>query len=124
MDVISRIRDSYGERVKRAKDGIIEWKSFAHAFRVALQAKEIVTSGDLVFPLKDAEWLRDVRLGKVDFFANSLDKRLDDLIAEVQGLMDASDLPDKPDVEWVEADRGYVPSEAGGRVLATRITPL
>lgn len=102
IDVITRIRDSYGERVRKAKDGIVEWKSFAHAFRVALQAKELATTGDLVFPLKDAEWLRDVRLGKIDFHANSLDKRLDDLIAEVQGLMDASDLPDKPDVEWVE----------------------
>jgi hypothetical protein len=102
IEVISRVRDLYGERVKRAKDGIIEWKSFAHAFRVALQAMEIVETGDLHFPLKDAEWLRDVRLGKVDFFKESLDKRLDDLIAEVQEKMDKSDLPDEPDREWVE----------------------
>jgi RNA repair pathway DNA polymerase beta family protein len=103
LAVVGGIVGQFGERVRNAKEGKLDYKALSHAFRVTLQAKEIVTTGDLVFPLRDAEWLRAVRLGQVDFFEHSLDKRLDDLIAEVQGLMDASDLPDKPDVEWVES---------------------
>lgn len=102
LRVIQSISDSYGDRVRNAKDGKIEWKALSHAFRVALQAREIVETGDLVYPLKDADYLRNMRLGKIDFMANSLDKRLDDLIAEVQVKMDASDLPDKADAAWCD----------------------
>jgi hypothetical protein len=102
LSVITSIRDSYGERVNRAKSGQIEWKSLAHAFRAALQCKEIVETGDLKFPLKDAEWLRSLRLGKFDFIQEGLDQRLDDLIAGVQQKIDASSLPDKADKYWVD----------------------
>ncbi len=101
--VIQTIRDGYGERVRKAKDGQIEWKSLMHAFRVALQAKEIVETGDLIFPLKQADYLREMRLGKIDFIANGLDTKLDDLIAEVQVKMDASSLPERVDPAWVES---------------------
>ena len=100
--VVKAIYDSYGERVRKAKDGQIEWKSLGHAFRAALQCKEIVETGDLRFPLKDAEWLREVRLGHVDFAANRLDEKLDNLIAEVQVKMDASSLPDKVEQQFVD----------------------
>lgn len=100
--VIESIRDSYGERVHKAKDGLIDWKALAHAFRVAYQAKEIVTTGNLVFPLANAEFLREMRLGKIDFMKNGLDKQLDDLIIEVQELMDKSDLPERVDSVWID----------------------
>lgn len=101
--VIKTIYDSYGARVRRAKAGQIEWKALAHAFRAALQCKEIVETGDLHFPLRDAGWLREVRLGHVDFITNGLDRKLDDLITEVQAKMDASTLPPKVDQEYVES---------------------
>ena len=103
LSVVKGIYDTYGSRVKNAKEGRIEWKSLSHAFRAALQAKEIVETGDLIFPLKDAEWLRDLKLGKIDFVKNELDKRLDDLILEVQHKMDESDLPKKGDREFADS---------------------
>lgn len=102
ITVIGGIISQFGERVRAAKDGKLDYKALSHAFRVTLQAKEIVETGHLHFPLKDADWLRNVRLGRIDFFKEGLDKRLDDLIAEVQAKMDASDLPDEPDRKWVE----------------------
>lgn len=95
--VIKAIHDGYGERVRAAKEGKIDWKALMHAFRVAHQAREIVTTGDLSFPLANADWLRALRLGQIDFLANRLDERLDALIAEVQTFLDASALPDKVD---------------------------
>jgi len=103
LTVVSTIHASYGERVRKAKDGEIDWKSVGHAFRAALQCREIVETGDLRFPLKDAEWLRDLRMGKFNFLECGLDRKLDDLIAEVQGKMEKSDLPDKADPIWVDS---------------------
>ncbi len=101
--VVKRVYDGFGERVRIAQEGKIEWKSLGHAFRTALQCREIVETGDLRFPLKDREWLRSVRLGQVDFVQHSLDRQLDDLIAEVQGKMDASDLPQSVDQDWLDS---------------------
>jgi hypothetical protein len=99
--VVSQIYGSYGQRVHNAKNGNIDFRSLSHAFRAALQCKEIVETGNLQFPLKDAVWLREVKLGHIDFFANSLDQKLDDLIAEVSDKMAKSNLPEKVDQEWV-----------------------
>ena len=100
--VIKTIRDSYGERVRNAKEGRIDWKSLAHAFRVASQARDIVTTGKLTYPLHNADYLREMRLGKIDFMENRLDEKLDSLINEIQVLMDTSDLPDKVDQSWCD----------------------
>ncbi len=101
--VVKTVYDSYGERVRKAKDGMLDWKALGHAFRVALQAKEIVETGDLKYPLKDADYLRDMRLGKIDFLSNRLDEKLDNLINEIQVKMDASDLPDRVDQAWIDS---------------------
>ncbi len=101
--VIQEIHSTYGERVRKASSGDIDWKALMHAFRVTLQCKEIVQTGDLVFPLKDAPFLRSLRLGEYDFVKDGLDKRLDDLIAEVQALLDTSTLPDAPDRAFGES---------------------
>lgn len=101
-DVIKGIHDGYGERVRAAKEGKIDWKALMHAFRVAYQAHEIVTTGDLSFPLANAEWLRELRLGHIDFLGERLDEKLDALIAEVQTLLDASALPERVDPAIVD----------------------
>ncbi len=100
--VLQTIRNSYGERVRKAKDGLLDWKALAHAYRVTYQALEIVETGDLVYPLSRADYLRDIRLGKIDFFKEGLDAKLDDLINDVQAKMDASDLPDNVDRAWLD----------------------
>lgn len=100
--VIETIRDGYGERVRNAKEGKIDWKSLAHAFRVASQARDIVTTGKLTYPLHNADYLREMRLGRIDFMENRLDERLDNLILEVQTLMEESSLPEKVDQSWCD----------------------
>lgn len=100
---IKAIADEYGTRVREGRDGKIDYRSVHHAFRAGFQVKEILETGDLVFPLKDAAWLREVKLGHVDFFENGLDKRLDDLIAEVSAKMAVSDLPERVDQAWLDS---------------------
>ena len=101
--VVQKIVDAYGERVRKVESGNIDWKSMMHAFRAAYQVCEIAETGDLHFPLKTAPWLLELRQGKFDFRKESLDVRLDDLIASVQDSLNRSALPQKADAAFADA---------------------
>lgn len=95
-EVISGLKANYGERVLKAQSNDFDYKAINHSFRVLYQVKEIVETKDLVFPLQNANWLRDVRLGKYHFINDGLQEKLDSLLSETEKLVAESDLPDKP----------------------------
>ena len=99
--VIDSIRQTYGQKVINAKEGKIEWKSLAHAFRAIFQVREIIETKDLTFPSKHADWLKDLRLGKLNYIDNKLDEKLNNLLEETQILIDKSDLPLKVDNNFI-----------------------
>lgn len=102
IGVIKQIVNTYGERVKKAKSADLDYKALMHAFRAGYQVKQIMETGDLKFPLPEADYLRDMRSGKINFVDNHLDEKLDDLMNEVQGLIDNSKLPDRVDKKVVD----------------------
>lgn len=53
------------QRTIDAKDGN-DWKALSHALRVLLEIKELLSFGTINFPLKDSQFLLDVKLGKID----------------------------------------------------------
>jgi hypothetical protein len=55
----------YGERTKKALDGS-DWKSLSHAYRGILQINELLDTGKIIFPLKEALLLKDLKEGKID----------------------------------------------------------
>lgn len=60
--------ERYGSRTKTAEslEGR-DWKSLSHAVRAIDEVIELLKTKDLVFPLKRCEYLRDIKLGKIDF---------------------------------------------------------
>ena len=67
-NVFGKIWDNYGKRARAAKDNEgIDWKAVSHAVRVARQAEELLTTGDIVFPRPDAEELLAIKLGKFPY---------------------------------------------------------
>lgn len=95
VDTLSRFYDEYGERAKLAKfNDSVDWKAMSHAIRAALQVKEILTTNDLIFPLKDCRLLLEVKQGKMDF-KNEVQPLLEDLMDEVEILSKQSKLPSK-----------------------------
>lgn len=66
VEQIMKIKAEYGARAEKASQGV-DWKAMSHAIRGAEQLLEIYTTGDLKFPLKNAEYIRDVKMGKFDF---------------------------------------------------------
>lgn len=95
----SDIEAEYGKRVRAAQEGSVDYKSVAHAFRVTYQCRALL-SGDLKFPLAEADYIRDIRVGKVDFVQNKLDEKLQLLIEDTDTLLRNSSLPDSVDWDW------------------------
>ena len=72
-----------GERARKAEanEGI-DWKALSHACRGGLQLLEIYKTGDLVYPLQDAPFILDVKLGKHPF--KTVQEFLEDVVDQVE----------------------------------------
>ncbi|AUR85895.1 hypothetical protein NVP1081O_160 [Vibrio phage 1.081.O._10N.286.52.C2] len=58
----------YGSRAKQARvSSGNDWKAISHAVRVIDQAIDILDRQELVFPLRNAEFYRDIKLGKYEW---------------------------------------------------------
>jgi hypothetical protein len=100
QDVIGRFYAAYGERAKQAaRNEGIDWKAISHALRAAYQVRELLTTGTITFPLKDADYLRDVKQAKHDY-QSQVAPKMEELMDEVERLSAASSLPEKADREF------------------------
>jgi hypothetical protein len=100
-ETIQKFYDSYGERARmaQANEGI-DWKAISHAFRVGYQLKEIYTTGDLIFPLKDAEFLREIKKQKFHFANDKIADKLESLVNEIEVLAINSNYPQLVDLTY------------------------
>lgn len=74
--------NKYGERARLAeKNEGVDWKAMHHAIRGGMQLLEIYQTGDLKYPLKDKQFLVDIKQGKIDF--KYVSECLESLIADV-----------------------------------------
>lgn len=97
---VEKFYNSYGERAKKAQSNEgIDWKAISHALRAAYQVKEIFEDGTITFPLKEKEFIKDVKLGKLDYLTIVAPK-LESLIDEVEALSKKSTLSKKVDREY------------------------
>lgn len=104
ISILQSIYNSYGDRAKQAKENKgIDWKALSHALRGGYQLKEIYETGDLKYPLKDAEFLLKVKRGELDF-TTQVKPALELVVEEVEALAiqleESGKLPTKPDEEF------------------------
>ena len=85
------------QRTIDAKDGN-DWKALSHAIRVLLEIKELLDTGNIQFPLKDKDFLLDIKLGKVEreYIDSYFEKELSNILERVQ----ANELSWKYDEEF------------------------
>lgn len=101
---LSEVRDSlqktyhaYGHRaLAAARDEGIDWKAISHALRAAFQMYEILSFGDLQFPLQGAHVLSEVKQGRLNYTTQAA-PLLEEWIDAVEALAAESTLPSKPD---------------------------
>ncbi len=92
-DIIKKFYDNCRIRAeKAARNEGIDYKAISHAFRAAYQAKDILINGNISFPLREANFLKEVKLGKLDY-QNEIIPKLDGLIEEVEQLSKNSNYP-------------------------------
>lgn len=100
VPILEKFFESYGHRSKLAANNEgLDWKAISHALRAAYQTKSILTEGDIVFPLKEAEYLKKVKNGECDFLSE-VSPKLDELMLEVEELSNKSTLPEKVDRKY------------------------
>jgi hypothetical protein len=95
VDQLKRIYDTYGHRAQQAKlnEGI-DWKAVSHAIRAGYQLLEIYQTGDLRFPLKEADLILSIKKGERDF-TSEVSPILDDVVARVESEAVKSSYPAK-----------------------------
>lgn len=100
---IEKFYNSYGERAKMAENNEgIDWKAISHAFRVGYQLEEIYTTGDLKFPLKDKDFLIELKNANYHYAKDNIAEKLENLINNVENLANKSYFPEKVDLSSME----------------------
>lgn len=104
IESIQKFYENYGQRAQQAKDNKgIDWKAISHAFRAGLQLKEIYETGDLIYPLKDAEFLVGIKKGKYHYQDDGISQKLENLVDEINVLAEKSTYPEKCDRSFWES---------------------
>lgn len=99
---LTKLWNEYGERARKAEanEGV-DWKALSHALRGGLQLQEIYTTGDLVYPLKDAEFIKKVKAGGIPF--KEVQERLESCVDEVERqsiIASKNGMPNKVDMSF------------------------
>lgn len=103
LDILTKVRDSYGARVRSAKAMYgKDLKAVSHSFRVGYQLRSLYTRGTFSFPLDESSFIRKVKEGRLNYVTDGLDARLNDLITEVEELAAESTFPEKVDQAWCD----------------------
>ena len=84
----SKLQQEYfSERTTNAinnKDEV-DWKAMSHALRISYEIKELIHTGNIRFPLKDAKYLLAIKQGKInkEQVAEEISKNLDEIMEDV-----------------------------------------
>jgi len=103
IPILRKFYDEYGCRARlAAQNKDVDWKAVSHALRAAYQMKEILTAGTITFPLKNAEFLRKVKQGVLDYMTE-VAPALETMMDEVERLSQISNLPGTVDTAFWDA---------------------
>jgi len=94
-----KLWDEYGERARQAEanEGI-DWKALSHALRGGYQLISIFRDGDIVYPLKESEFIKRVKTGGAKF--SEVQEELEDAMQQVERLAAVSQYPKQVDREF------------------------
>lgn len=101
-DIVQRLVDEYGSRALQAESQQgVDWKALSHAVRVGTQAIELLRTGHITFPLRNAEHVTRIKTGGLPY--QEVAAEIEGLLVRVEAESAASHLPEKPDLEWIDS---------------------
>jgi hypothetical protein len=99
--VMRAMVDEYGKRALMAETQQgVDWKALSHAVRVGSQALELLKTGNITFPLSNAQHIVDIKTGKLAY--RDVADEIEDFLVRVEVAAGESTLPDEPDHQWIE----------------------
>ena len=100
-EVFQKILDNYGSRALLAeKNEGVDWKAVSHAMRCCYQAKEMLETGVMTLPLPNADYILDIKKGKIEY--PKVAAKLEEMMAEVEAAHLKSTLQDHADKNWID----------------------
>ncbi len=95
LPIMDRFCENFGQRaIQAARNEGIDWKAISHALRAAYQVRDLLTKGTIIFPLAEADYLREIKQGR-RHYANEVAPHLEAIMAEVDALARDSSLPEQ-----------------------------
>jgi hypothetical protein len=102
VPIMLNFLEQYGHRAKLAQENKgVDWKAMSHATRAAFQVLSLFTTGDITFPLPQANYLRAVKEGKYDFTTKVL-PLLEAYMKMCEHASESTDLPEEVDREQID----------------------
>jgi len=98
--IIAQRLSKFGSRKELVSKYGFDTKFASHLIRLLLEGKELLITGNLIFPLQYADLLKDIRYGKYEL-AKVLELS-EELESDIEKLYDATKLPLKPNYKAVE----------------------
>lgn len=99
--VYARLLDEYGARALMAeKNEGVDWKALSHAVRVGHEAMELLTTGEIAFPLRNAEHVLAVKLGALPYARVATE--IEGLLERVAQAESNSVLRELPDLDFID----------------------
>ena len=121
VDSIKKCLNSYGKRaVNAAEDNGADYKALSHALRVAYQAEELLTTGEVHFPLQgdNLATVRAIKFKTTNLTYDQIVEMIEEKIRLIEQLLTKTTLPTKPDTKWIEdfilSVYGFQPLTVGG----------
>ena len=100
-DLMEKVLNEYGDRARRAmQNDNVDWKSVAHAVRIAEEAVELLKDGIITFPRPNAVELLSIKRGERDY--DEMGERIQNAVTDVEALSLASKLPEESDMLAIE----------------------
>jgi predicted nucleotidyltransferase len=99
VQVIEAIEKEIARYGKRSQEGVstgLDTKSLSHAVRVLSQLEELVVDNKITFPLKEAEFIKKIKLGEVSL--GECMSEIDERYERCMKLLEESDLPQESDI--------------------------
>jgi hypothetical protein len=106
IPAIDAMKNRYGNRAELAmeNDGV-DWKAISHSFRIIYQLEELFLTHHIQFPLKCAEKVTNIKLGKLQEAGyKDFGELQDDLYKTMERVIAMeTTLPSEPDYEFWDA---------------------
>jgi predicted nucleotidyltransferase len=101
---VQKVIASYGKRAEAAaSNNGVDWKAISHCIRVLLQVEELLTSGKIIFPLKDAEFIKSIKYNTSNLTYEDIMQMIENKIYNIDNnLLPKSTLREKADYKWIE----------------------